>query len=269
MNLMDKRYTKPPCYGTPSILDLRYVKVFGLSVYSDSLSKISLDSSKSAKLINTISPNSYGISTKDMEFSQALKNTDYLVLDGVYFALASIFLNGKNIQKNQGPDVFYHFMQRMNEQNGKVFFLGSSEETLEKIRKRASIDYPNILVACYSPPYKSEFSEEDNQKMIEAVNAFSPDVLFVGMTCPKQEKWSYEHKQQLNAKLICSIGAVFDWYAGNQKEIHPLWWKLRLAWLKRTIDRPEMLRRYPSIGIFFWHLFLAIIGLKKIKSNEI
>lgn len=242
------------------------ITVFGLDVFSDSLAKISLKNGQT-EILNTISPNSYGISTKDPQFREALRNSDYLVLDGVYFALSSIFLNFKSIKANQGPDVFRHFMQRTNEQGGKVFFLGSSEETLEKIRKRASIDYPNTLVACYSPPYKMEFSQEDNQKIIERVNAFTPTVLFVGMTCPKQEKWAYSNKRYVNTKLICSIGAVFDWYAGNQKEIHPFWWKFKLAWLKRTIDRPEILKRYPTIGIFFWHLFLAIIGINKYKGR--
>jgi len=88
------------------------------------------------------------------------------------------------------------------------------------------------------------------------------------MTCPKQEKWAYQNKTKLKTKLICCVGAVFDWYAGNQNEIHPLWWKLRLAWLKRTIDRPEILKRYPNIGIFFLHLFFAIIGIKKYKYGK-
>jgi N-acetylglucosaminyldiphosphoundecaprenol N-acetyl-beta-D-mannosaminyltransferase len=83
------------------------------------------------------------------------------------------------------------------------------------------------------------------------------------MTCPKQEKWAYQFKDQLNTSLICCLGAVFNWYAGDQKKIHPIWWKLRLAWMKRTIDRPEILRRYPSIGVFFWDLFLTIVRLKK------
>lgn len=244
------------------------INVFGFDVFSDSLAKISLNNCK-AQTLSTISPNSYGISTKDPQFREALINSDYLVLDGVYFALASIFLNHKIIKKNQGPDVFRHFMQRINEQGGKVFFLGSSDETLEKIRKRALADYPNLSVGCYSPPYKSEFSDEDNEKIIEALNAFSPSVLFVGMTCPKQEKWAYSNGKHVNVKLICCIGAVFDWYAGNQKEIQPFWWKLRLAWLKRTIDRPEILKRYPVIGIFFWHLLLALIGIHKYKGSQL
>lgn len=236
--------------------------VMGLTVFNAHLDLITFNASKTL-LLNTISPNSYGISTRDSEFKAALKNSDFLVLDGVYFALASILLKGENIKKNQGPDVFFHFMERMKIQKGKVFFLGSSIMTLDKIKKRAAIDYPNINVCTYSPPFKDDFSDNENKDIYQIINDFKPDVLFIGMTCPKQEKWAYKNKYNINASLICCIGAVFDWYAGNQKDIHPLWWKLRLAWLKRTIDRPEILLRYPSIGIFFKDLFLFLIRLKK------
>jgi N-acetylglucosaminyldiphosphoundecaprenol N-acetyl-beta-D-mannosaminyltransferase len=239
----------------------------GFSVFSEKIENVNLENLKPL-LLTTISPNSYGISTRDPLFREALMKSDYLVLDGVYFALSSILLQGKNICKNQGSDVFFHFMRRINEQGGKVFFLGSSEETLKKIAARASADYPNIKVAGYSPPFKQEFSSEDNQKMIEALNIFVPDVLFVGMTCPKQEKWAYQQKELVNAKLICCIGAVFDWYAGNEKTIAPMWWKFRLGWLIRTIHRPEILKRYPNIGVFFWHLFLGLLGIKKYKYGE-
>ncbi|WP_346861029.1 WecB/TagA/CpsF family glycosyltransferase [uncultured Draconibacterium sp.] len=246
---------------------IRIVNVLGLNVFSDDLMSISLD--KKNLLLNTISPNSYGISTKDLKFQKSLKNSDYLVLDGTYFALASILLNRTNIKKNQGPDVFYHFMERINSQNGKVFFLGSSEKTLNKIKEKAAIDYPFLETGFFSPPYKAEFSSEDTQRMINAVNEFKPDVLFIGMTCPKQEKWAYENKNEMESNLICCIGAVFDWYAGNEKRISPIWWKLRLAWLIRTIHRPEILKRYPNIGIFFWHLLLALLGFKKYKNGKI
>jgi N-acetylglucosaminyldiphosphoundecaprenol N-acetyl-beta-D-mannosaminyltransferase len=243
------------------------VITMGYQLFSSTLDEIILNNSQPT-LINTISPNSYGISTKDIQFREALKNSDYLVLDGVYFALSSLILQGKNIKKNQGPEVFYHFMKRVNKDHGKVFFLGAAPQTLEKIKARASGEFPNLNIDTYSPPFKDEFTNEENNKMIDAINLFSPDILFVGMTCPKQEKWAYQNKSKLNTKLICCIGAVFDWYAGNQKEIHPLWWKLRLAWLKRTIDRPEILKRYPNIGIFFLHLFYAIIGIKKYKYGR-
>jgi len=246
---------------------MNIIKTFGFYVFSDSLDKILLKPGYT-RLLSTISPNSYGLSTKDPLFREALMNSDYLVLDGVYFALSSILLLGKNIQRNQGPDVFYHFMNQMNQSQGRVFFLGALHQTLEKIKTKAAIEYPNVTIGLYSPPYKPEFNEEETRQMIKAVNAFIPDIIFVGMTCPKQEKWSYVHKKELKAKLICCIGGVFDWYAGNQPEIAQIWWKLRLGWVKRIVDRPEVLKRnIPNVIIFFKHLFLALVGIKKYKNG--
>jgi N-acetylglucosaminyldiphosphoundecaprenol N-acetyl-beta-D-mannosaminyltransferase len=79
---------------------MRFIETFGFKVFSDSLSTIKIDNKKQLTL-NTISPNSYGISTKDHIFKEALEKSDFLVLDGVFFALSSIFLKQKNIIKNQ------------------------------------------------------------------------------------------------------------------------------------------------------------------------
>ncbi|WP_221394609.1 WecB/TagA/CpsF family glycosyltransferase [Dyadobacter sp. NIV53] len=204
------------------------------------------------------------MTVKDPEFRQVLKKTDYLVLDGVYFALASILLMGRNIKKNQGPEVFKHFIKRLDKTSGKAFFLGSSEDVLAKIKERAMKEYPTVLIETFSPPFKKEFSEEDNMEMISKINEFQPNVVFVGMTAPKQEKWSFLHREKLDCNLIISIGNVFDWYAGTQKEIHPIWFQLRLAWLIRIFYRPEIFRR--NIGnqmLFFWHLLLMILRIKK------
>jgi len=83
------------------------VSVLGFNVYSDNLLKIPIQGHKCRSINCSISPNNYGMAVKDEEFKEVLKKTDFLVLDGVYFALASIFLQGKNIKKNQGPDVYY------------------------------------------------------------------------------------------------------------------------------------------------------------------
>lgn len=242
---------------------MNIIKTIGFSVFSDNLSVIPIQG-ESCNVINTISPNSYGISTKDKEFELALKTADYLVLDGVYFAFASLMLQGKNIKRNQGPELFYHFMKRLNEQKGKAFFLGSSESTLQKIKERAKREYPNIQTETYSPPFKPEFSDEDNAKMIASINAFEPDILFIGMTCPKQEKWAIKNKKQLHAGLAIAVGNVFDWFAGTQKAIHPFWFKVRLGWFIRILQRPEVFRR--NIGnqmLFFWHVILLFLKLER------
>ena len=244
-------------------MNINFIDTLHYRVFSDALSKIHIVAGKTF-LITTISPNSYGIATKNKDFEGALKNSDYLVLDGVYFALASILLQGKNIKKNQGPDVFYHFMDRLNAIGGKAFFLGASVETLSKIKKQAKIKHPNVKIDVFSPPYKQKFSKEENLQMIKAINDFQPDVLFVGMTAPKQEIWSYQNKNRIKAKLIICVGGVFDWYAGNYKEISKFWWRLRLGWLIRAVQRPELLRRNtPYYFIFLKDVIKTLIGANK------
>jgi len=243
------------------------VTVLGFKVFSDNLIKIPIYGEKCRVINCSISPNNYGLATKDAEFKKVLQKTDFPVLDGVYFALASIFLLGKNIKKNQGPDVFKHFITRLNETSGRAFFLGSSEIVLQKIEERLNREYPNVSVAYFSPPFKKEFSAEDNNQMVATINEFAPNILFVGMTAPKQEKWSLQHRERLNCNLVISIGAVFDWYAGTQRAIHPFFFKIRMGWLVRILLRPEIFKR--DMGnkmIFLRDLFLIIIGLKKQPS---
>ena len=84
--------------------------------------------------------------------------------------------------------------------------------------------------------------------MLAAISQFNPDVLFIGMTAPKQEVWAYEHLEQIQAKHICCIGAVFDFYAGT---IHraPQWIiRMGLEWLYRLASEPKRLWRRYLIG---------------------
>ena len=193
--------------------------------------------------ILTISPNSYGITTKNRAFKKALTRNGLLVLDGVYFGLGYFLKTGKRMHKNQGPEIFYKELLIQQRKGGKVFFLGSSVETLKKITQRIKNEYPNIKYDSYSPPFKSEFDVQDNHSIFDRIVQFNPDVVFVGMTCPKQEIWVDENTDKFRDILFIAIGGVFDWFAGNYKEINPIWWKLRIGWLVRMIQRPEIFKR--------------------------
>ncbi len=239
--------------------------VLGYNVFSSRLDVIAPEIDK--LLINTFSPNSYGLALSDKKFETALKNTDVLVLDGIGIALGSLILNGKNIKKISGQDCFDHYMAVANKKNWKVYFLGSSEQTLKKITDRVKKEYPNVITGTYSPPFKPEFSDEDNNHMVNAINAFKPDVLFVGLTAPKQEKWAYQHRNKVNARIISTIGNVFDWYAGNSKRPAKIWIDLRLEWLVRIFLRPEIFRRNTGNQLkFLRDLFLHITYIKRIKA---
>jgi len=160
----------------------------------------------------------------------------------------------------------------------KVFFLGSTEEVLAKIKERAGVEFPNVEVHTFSPPYKPEFTEEDNGAMYAAIHAVQPDVLFVGMTAPKQEKWAYalmknekwkikNENETINYKLptnchVCCIGAVFDFYAGTVQRA-PLWMiKLGLEWFYRLVKEPRrMWRRYLIGNVrFVWTILKEAVS---------
>ncbi len=239
------------------------IKVLGYNVFTGRLSD--LDFSKKY-LLNTFSPNSYGISLTDKEFSIALKKTDILVLDGMGIAIGSILLNGKNIKKIAGQDCFDHFIAEANKNNWRVFFLGSSENTLQKIIKRLEKEYPKVKACGYAPPFKAVFTEEENNLMVKQINSFNPHILFIGMTAPKQEKWAFQHKDEVNARIITTIGNVFDWYAGNSKRPAKIWIILRLEWFIRIFHRPEIFKRNTKNQLlFFRDLLLVFFKIKKIS----
>lgn len=211
---------------------------------------------KSIKIINTINPHSYCMAKQDSEFMEALKASDVLLPDGIGIVWAERLINKNKIQKIAGFDLFQYLMIYLNKNSGSCFFLGASQRTLDLIKAKVNEDYPNISMGSYSPPYKSEFNQEDSALMRKYVNDFKPDVLFVGMTAPKQEKWVHANKEHLMANNICSIGAVFDFYAGNIKRSSQFWINLGLEWLPRLVKEPRRLfkRNFVSTPKFIFEV---------------
>ena len=210
-------------------------------------------------LINTINAHSYNTAQKDALFAEALKNGDYLIPDGASIVKACRWIKAKSNPKERiaGWDLFEFEMERLNKTGGTCFFMGSSEKVLALIRRRAADVYPNIIVKTYSPPYKPEFSEADNKAIIDAINECRPDLLWIGMTAPKQEKWVYSHWNELDIRCHCgTIGAVFDFFAGTSRRA-PLWWQRHsLEWLYRLLKEPRRMWRRYIIGnaLFLWNI---------------
>lgn len=203
-------------------------------------------------IINTLNQYSYCVAEQDSNFKKALKHADILLPDGIGIVAAVKFLNGKRIKKIAGADIHCYLLEELNKKGGTCFYLGSSPVTIDKIKEKIATEYSKIKVEGYSPPFKTEFSSNDNKNMINAVNTFQPDVLFVGMTAPKQEKWVELQKDFLEANIICSIGAVFDFYAGTKQRPGKIWDKFGLEWLGRLCKEPRRLsKRYLYYGVVF------------------
>lgn len=200
---------------------------------------------KTEKYFVCANPHSLVVAETDPLFEAAIKNADMVTPDGVGIVVASRILGGQIFDRVTGSDIFFGLSNILNEK-GKYsyFFLGSTRDNLATIQERMDRDFPNITVAgTFSPPFKADFSEEDDCMMIEEINRAKPDVLWVGMTAPKQEKWIYRNKGKLHVRFIGPIGAVFDFYTRTVTRSHPWFQKHGFEWFPRLLKQPRRLWR--------------------------
>ncbi len=218
-----------------------------------------LKEDKRGRWLACANPHSIMVSRKDPLFAVALKNADLLVPDGIGIVLASRVLGGSISGRVTGTDIFQELSARLNSEGGwSYFFLGSTDQVLKKIECRMSNDYPAIkVVGTYSPPFKHEYSSEESDNIRRLINNSRPDVLWVGMTAPKQEKWILQNRDRLNVRFIGAVGAVFDYYSGNKKRANPVIQRLGLEWLPRFAREPGRLwkRNMVSSPLFLLHVF--------------
>ncbi len=210
-------------------------------------------------LIDTVNTHSFVIARKDGQFAEALRSADALLPDGIGIVKACKWLKMKNapLEKIAGTDLFLYEMDRLERRGGTCFFMGSSPAVLARIREKAAQKYPSIRVETYSPPYKPEFSPEDNRAILDAIHAADPDLLWIGMTAPKQEKWLFDHWDELDIHCHTgAIGAVFDFFAGTVNRAPEWWLRHNLEWLYRLIKEPgRMWRRVVISGpAFLWQI---------------
>lgn len=218
-------------------------------------------------MINTINTYSYTVAQRDSDFKNALEASDVLLPDGIGIVWASRLFKKKGTPRNRitGWDLFVYEMEKLNRIGGKCFFMGCSETTLSKIKQEAAKHYPAIVIESYSPPYKDKFAEEDNAIMVDAINKVNPDLLWIGMSAPKQEKWLAQNWDKLNIRCHAgSIGAVFSFFAGTEKRAPESWCRLGLEWLYRFIHDPKRLwPRYITGNLKFFKLLISELIIRK------
>lgn len=237
------------------------VKLLGFDISAFSSEEIyhqCLESGKSC-IVNTINPHSYIMSKTDVVFSDALRFSDFLIPDGSGIVLASRLLTDVVLHKVSGFDFFNTVINNADKSRQRILFIGSTVNTLAGIESKMSIDYPNVTVGTYSPPFVDEFSDSEISHIKELISSFKPDYVFIGLTAPKQEKLIANLYSSLDScvKIISGIGAVFDFYSGVIKRPSEFWIKLHLEWLIRLLGEPKRLwrRNFISTPLFLFDLF--------------
>lgn len=204
-----------------------------------------------------INAHSAEVAHRDPKFMEALQAADLLVPDGAGVVLASRILGGCIRERVPGPDLFMAVSQRLNQVGGRsVFYLGGTPETLERIALRHRVEFPNLTIAgMFSPPFRREFSSEEIAAIAKTVKAAAPDVLWVGVGAPKQEKLVFDLQSLIDVPLCGPVGALFDYFAGNVA-MPPKWvGRCGLHWLHRLLKNPSRFwRRTLDIPRFMGHV---------------
>lgn len=202
-------------------------------------------------------PHSLVTAQYDSRFRQALINANLVVPDGIGVMIMATVTGFPLGDRITGHDYFTSLLTTLEQSGrGRVFFFGSSEQVLDLIGKRFRREFPQLtLCGTYAPPFRS-WSPDENAKMLQVINAAKPDVLWVGMTAPKQETWVEANRQNLQVPVIGSIGAVFDFYAETHPR-SPRWLsRLGLEWAYRFIREP---RRMWKRNIISAPQFVALV----------
>jgi N-acetylglucosaminyldiphosphoundecaprenol N-acetyl-beta-D-mannosaminyltransferase len=199
---------------------------------------------------------------KDKEFQDLYENANLILPDGVSLMWASRIL-GKSLQeKISGSDLLPLLCEVAAKKAYKVFFLGGAPGIAESARIILTQKYPGLKISgVCCPPYGFENDTIENENIIRMINSCMPDLLFVGLGTPKQEKWIYKYRNQYNAIVSIGIGASFDFVVGR---LHrgPRWvQKIGLEWLFRFIQEPRRLWKRYLIGnaVFMWLVMKDLI----------
>ena len=189
------------------------------------------------------------------EFSGVVNSADLVIPDGKPLSWAQKLLGHKDAQQVRGQDIMNALCAASGEKSLNIgFYGGSSEQLLDTVKAKLTASYPDIQITyAFSPPFRP-LTEAEDTNVVAAINAANVNVLFVGIGCPKQERWMAEHKAKVNCVML-GVGAAYDFIAGEKKHA-PRWMqKIGMEWLFRLCSEPKRLwRRYFSTNPrFIWH----------------
>lgn len=209
------------------------------------------------------------ISQWDAELKDALSNSWLTVPDGMPVVWAARLLGASIINSVRGTNLMLRSCEMAESHGYSIFLYGGKVETLKKLEENLLKRFPRLhIAAVYSPPFRALFSEEV-KKIIEMINLASPDILFVGLGAPKQEKWMADHCQSIKVPVTIGVGAAFDFLSDEKKQAPPWMQIWGLEWLFRLLNEPKRLWvRYLVYNPLFVFLFIAQLIEAKLHVRQ-
>jgi N-acetylglucosaminyldiphosphoundecaprenol N-acetyl-beta-D-mannosaminyltransferase len=209
----------------------------------------------------------HGVSeaNKDPHFKNILNGADLAVVDGMPLVWLGR-LHGHALRRRvYGPELMETFCRETRSQY-RHFFYGGAPGVAESLAMKLREKFQIAIAGTYSPPFR-ELTEEEDKTLVDRVHKATPDVLWVGLSTPKQERWMHEHRPRLRVPILLGVGAAFDLSSGRLRQA-PEWMRENgLEWLFRLFVEPRRLwKRYlVKIPSAVWSISLELVHLKKFE----
>ena len=257
----------------------KHGNIFGISLNSTSTSEV-LDfvslrlESKEKFYIVTPNPEIMLAAKDDWLLKDSLQKADFAVPDGIGLKFAYRLLHNEKLNIIKGRELFNSLINLADAKALRVYFVGGENGETEKSIEILSKTHKNIKFKTHKTPRYGQngqpISEDDKKKhkeLIASIKMFEPDLIFVGMTPPKQEKWILRNFFRLSAVGAMTIGGTFNYISGNSK-LPPKWMsEIGLEWLWRVICEPKRIKRIINAVIVFpWTIFLVKLLKQRFKS---
>lgn len=222
------------------------------STWEDTLGRIvSWGAQRQSRYITLCNVHSVVTASQDTAFGTVIRQADMALPDGAPVAWAMRRQGFDKQQRINGPDLMWRYLAIAERIGQTVYFYGSTEATLDKLRTRLAQQFPNLRIAGTLSPAFRELTAEEDQAHVDAINQSGAHVVFVGLGCPKQEAWMAQHRGRIQAVMI-GVGAAFDYHAGTIKRAPSWMQKAGLEWLHRLASEPRRLaKRYFQTNTVF------------------
>jgi N-acetylglucosaminyldiphosphoundecaprenol N-acetyl-beta-D-mannosaminyltransferase len=198
-------------------------------------------------------------------FREILNDAFLNVPDGMPMSWVGWLQGHRKMDRVYGPDLMLRVSDEGRTKGVRHFYYGGNDGVAELLREKMSMRFPGILVVgTYTPPFR-ELNEEERCYLIQLLDEVKPDIVWIGLSTPKQERFAASHAGILNAKLLIAVGAAFDFHAGLISQA-PRWMQRSgLEWLYRLAMEPRRLWKRYLINnpVFVFKIFCQITGLKK------
>ncbi len=199
------------------------------------------------KIVFTPNPEFVMNAIKDKEFMDILNKSNLNIPDGIGIIIGGKMLGYNMRERVPGYDLVQNIFYKIKNTDKTVYFLGSSDENIKLAKENMEKKYKGLKIVGTHNGY---FNEETGNIIIEEINRLKPDLLLVGLGSPRQEKWIYNNKDIIDAKVMIGVGGSFDVMSGNVKRAPKIFIKLNLEWFYRLITQPTRFKRMLKLPLF-------------------